>query len=607
MSTLVYFGNYNLQKDIHSVSLGDWRSTPEALVQTQPLARGRGVSVVNTRVGAKEIDIAGSLHTSASITDMESVIKQLDKAWSQKGSRYLRSVPEYIELVPTNSITDWTASNDAANLALDTTNYQTGSSSVGFDIDVSASGNNYATLTYSSSTQVDFSPYASTGNIEFSVYIPDAYYIESVTIRIGNDASNYYEAIVLTNYEGLAIANGVNHFSVPASNLSETGSVTDTAIDYCVITITYSTEAIDISGCYVDNITWVDEERVRNYPCYLSGEVKKDGNHYNINFSNWRATFLNYTGYAISTHYINLFTTTSISDTVTTEVIDLDGNTELLPLFTLNINTATDIGGISIANLTTDESIGFNIANFAANDQIVFGGAEKEISNNTSVLDFDGKIPRFPQGINRAQLIVDAETPTYIPVSALTADNYRTVSVTKPSSSYITYGIISQSFTTTSSDPITAFTFDYSNTTSGILGVPVGWAIYNNNSGTPGATSIAAGVFTVGAPGTKTVSGLNILVSNATVYHLLLFVSFYRGDTVIGGDPFGSYAWNYDSGAAYAGGAAYTTTYTTSAPYDPSTFTWTPAAGDQIFRITQSPSPNWDIDWSAKYKKLYAA
>ena len=58
----------------------------------------------------------------------------------------------------------WSAADDAANVATQTTGEKRGAGAVEFDIDVSASVNDYATIENSTLTQVDLSSASDTGS-----------------------------------------------------------------------------------------------------------------------------------------------------------------------------------------------------------------------------------------------------------------------------------------------------------------------------------------------------------------------------------------------------------------------------------------------------------
>lgn len=605
MTTLVYLGNHNLQKGIFTVTLGEWRSSAGMDVQTLPAARSQGSSVVSTRRNAKMISVQGKINPDDSTTAdvMENAIKELDQIFNLSDSAYLRSVPDYVVAIPTDVTTYWAASSDAENLAINTTSFQYDNDSLGFDIDVSNSGNNTAILTYNVGAGgifEDLSAYSGTGNFEFWLNIPDAYYVTSVDFRIGSSSSAYYSASFSENYEGKPISNGVNLFSADWASMTETGTVNDAGIDYCLITINYDAAMEDVSGCYIDGIHWVNEERVRNYPVFQSGEIKREGRSYNNLFTAWRSDFINYTGYAISTHSYSGFTTANTTTTTDDQILNLEGSIDLLPLFSMSINTATQIDAISLSNLSTDEVITFNAGVLANGDLLTFGGEQKINLKNDSALDFSGIIPTFKPGHNRARLTVTGTSDAVVPATPIVGNATKSNNVSgTPTGGQTLHRYVSQGFTTGSTDPITAFSFGWAGL--GAIGTGGSWKITTNSAGKPSGTVVASGSFAPSGS-TVTVTGLNYVPSAATIYHLCILTDKQA--------PYAVWAYNitvdYDSTAPYAGGLAHI-----SNDWDAATafsgITWTAFTGDIEFTVTQSPTPAWNIDWSSTYRKLYAA
>lgn len=168
------------------------------------------------------------------------------------------------------------ASTDAVNITTETVNQLAGAGAIAFDVDVSNSGNNYAAVEVTGMTQVDISDYLSRGSVLLDIYIPSATYITSVTLRWGNDSSNYYSQTATTQHNGLAIRDGVNTFAFNQSTATETGTVTDTAIDYLNVRVTYSASQADASGFIVDNIRIENPYRVELH--YYSTSFVQDGN-----------------------------------------------------------------------------------------------------------------------------------------------------------------------------------------------------------------------------------------------------------------------------------------------------------------------------------------
>lgn len=143
----------------------------------------------------------------------------------------------------------WVASDDATNVRTDNQRYKEGAGSVAFD---SSGGAVNVTITNSTMTAVDLTDLVSKGKAYVSLYIPSTV-PASVTLRWGNDASNYYQKQVTTCNNGLALVPGWNVLGFDWESATETGSVTDTLIDYVQLKITNSS-AVAITGYRLDAI-----------------------------------------------------------------------------------------------------------------------------------------------------------------------------------------------------------------------------------------------------------------------------------------------------------------------------------------------------------------
>ena len=608
MSTLIYFNNSNLQTEEVTVTTTDIRNASGSDVQSIALARSNGSRIVNQRYESKIIELEGNVETKTISANIENLLERYYKIFNVDTPRYLRYIPEYEEIITTDTATGWTAGSDTVSLATQTDDYQHGGTSLGFNIDVSNSGNDYAELTYSGTAWDGSSKTKATSNFEFWLNLNDVYYITSIEFRIGNDASNYYSAVYESNYAGNDFENGVNLFSVKWDDMLETGTVSDNALDYIYIKINYDTTAEDINDCYIDGIFWVNEDRVRNYRCMRTGELEMGAEHYQISHSLFRARFLADRGYAESTHFIQLFSTTGIVATSTEQKIDLEGSIEPLPKHTLTVNTATDIEDIRIKNLSNQEEVTFLTTNISNADKIVFGGIDREVTQNGSVMDFSGKIPSTDIGTNRYQLNITSDTPTVVPASAITTNATRSYTVTStPPSGDRTDIFISQAFTTATADDITAITAELSNGNFG-LSSNTKWWILNDSSGAPGSTVIS---YASGNPisiSSGSATGYNISVTTATKYHLVILVA-YEKNVVTTGFTTGDCDWDYSTDDDYASHLTHKgeVTYSTSSSIPWGSVSWGTINYDMGFTVTQTPTPSWDIDWLLEYKKLYQA
>lgn len=150
----------------------------------------------------------------------------------------------------------WAAegSTDATNVATDSINEKVGSGAISFDVTVGGSGNDYAAIENSTMTQVDLTDFASRGTVFCWVYIPSVTNLTSFTMRWGNDSSNYYSGTVTEQYSGFGFRVGWNRLGFAWASATETGSVTDTAIDYVNFRVTYTSSYTSQVGFLLDDI-----------------------------------------------------------------------------------------------------------------------------------------------------------------------------------------------------------------------------------------------------------------------------------------------------------------------------------------------------------------
>jgi hypothetical protein len=591
--TLVFFGNNCLQNDRFVTSFDGTRSSTGIDVQSIALARDSGSRVVNTRYEEKMLSLSGQIF--AKNKNLQDTMVEFDLATSSTEEQYLRVVNDYQYLVNTATTSNWTTTN-VSNFAVNTTDFQTESSSLEFDLGTGTS----ATL---ENTATAFDLTGKTGNIEAIIYFKNKRYIGNVQIRVGQSSSNYYRFDYLYNYEGKLIKNGSNLFSAPINSAVTVGTPTLSNITYYAVIINYDT-ASPITDCYLDSIMYVEEDRVRNFPSYRSGQIEKSGLHYQNEYVSWSGDWRNHTGYAISTHSIGLFSSTGIVTNTDTQIIDLGGSVTPLPLFTLN-TTVGSPDTMTITNETNEQSMILSTSTIPAFTNINVGGLDKQINAGGSPLDVSNPIIDFENGINQLKLtIAQASITNTIPTSVVVKNATRT----NNTSTDYTYRAISQSFTTASANPIYSIALDLGAVSLGTRPYAVGTLrLVTNNAGTPSTTALWSGNIS-NIVGTNAIIGLNIPVSNATVYHLVLLVSVRTPLTPSGFDA-SSLSWDYNTANVYASGGAYisgdiTTTLPFIAPNWASA-SWTSQTGDQVFRIVQSSTPTWSANWGASYRKLY--
>jgi hypothetical protein len=584
---MIFFGNYCLQNKRIKSQFDGSRSSAGIDVQGSQIARGDGMKVVNTRRESKIIDISGvveahNLTLSDAILEFDKIFFRTDR------ESILRVVPEYHSLINKTSTNGWAISG-SGSLSVDEGRFQTENNSILFTDGSSTE----TTITINETKANNLSGKA--GNIEVILYGENANRISNVRLRMAEASSSgtdFYEHNFISDYQLRNFENGALLLSVPVGALSETGTPSLTNITWFQIQITHLNEVEAYQ--YIDNILYVEESQVRNYPVYLSGEVQKGGTYAERKHITFDAKFLNHTGYARSTHRHNLFSEDGVTGSSDTQSFVLDGSTYALPRFVMDISDATNLTDLTIRNVNNNQAIDFIPETVSDGDSIVFGGLRQEVRKGVEPLDFGGIIPRWDKGANKARLAVSGTSlNALIPASAITKTG------TRQNTGDGRYFFIAQSFLTPGAGTITKFSVDIGNSDGQLL-----WFIMDNSGGEPNNV-LDSDYYNFPPEGTNTVDGLNVAVTGATIYYLVLRTRWYEpspaGDIIV--DTF----WDFNSSSAvYADGEVlYSDAEAISGPNPELISSWTAQTGQQVFRITQSGDASWDIDWSADYYKLY--
>ena len=152
----------------------------------------------------------------------------------------------------TNDGGTWTAYNDAANLAADTTYYVKGGGSIKFDLTGAATT---AGIYNTGLTTFDLTNYVNNGHIFVWVYINSITNITNFILDIGNDlTTNYYTQTVTTTNEGNSFSNGWNLLRFDFASMTQNGTVTPTTCDSVRFYMTKTAGKND-DGYRVDSIT----------------------------------------------------------------------------------------------------------------------------------------------------------------------------------------------------------------------------------------------------------------------------------------------------------------------------------------------------------------
>ncbi len=161
---------------------------------------------------------------------------------ARKGTDIIRIVSTRptpkIELDPFTATTGWTVSGSASGLALDQTVYYQLPGSLRF----TCTGSSTGILTKAIPLN-DLTSYVGVGVVFLAIRIPSANSatdLTSITVRLGSDSTNYYEASSTTGFLGAWTVGEFLLVAIDLSTATTTGTPTVTAIDYAQIRIAHT-------------------------------------------------------------------------------------------------------------------------------------------------------------------------------------------------------------------------------------------------------------------------------------------------------------------------------------------------------------------------------
>lgn len=148
----------------------------------------------------------------------------------------------------------WIPFGDAQNLVTNTDNYVQGSGSLSFDI--SAAGGTTAGIVLAPGASIDLSAYIGfVAALFLNVQLPAIDGITNFKLRLGTNASNYWEATVTTRNDGTVFATGWNTLRFDMNSLVKVGSPIATGITYRAIFMTKLSSKINEQGFLVNWLT----------------------------------------------------------------------------------------------------------------------------------------------------------------------------------------------------------------------------------------------------------------------------------------------------------------------------------------------------------------
>lgn len=251
-----------------------YRAAGDLLLEVDPIETKRTQQITNALYdqvydyviptdlkGKKVIDIKPQINRNAADSLVQRYSKEFDQYKSDntfsiksnsgvKTIRISKSVTGNITVNSVDSLTangTWAASGVGTNLTLDTVYNITGDASL--NIDASSAGN--VILENSTMTQVDLSDHDEQSGLFVWAYMPDTSLVTNVTLRWGNDSSNYWSRTVTQSHDATAFQTGWNLLRFDWNGATETGTVVPTIIDYLRVTIAVTGADTDYR---IDNI-----------------------------------------------------------------------------------------------------------------------------------------------------------------------------------------------------------------------------------------------------------------------------------------------------------------------------------------------------------------
>lgn len=167
--------------------------------------------------------------------------------------------------------------SDATNLSIDNEDFTEGTGCFKFDVDVSQSGNNKATIYTDDMPSEDLSDDKDITSWLIDVKIPDVTYVTSYTLKWGSSSSDYYSVTSTADVNSNAFSSD-DWLTVKFdwNGASVTGTPDDTDVTYLDITVNYSASQADDTSFKIDNVRLVRPEKLDFY--YTSWSVGTDTN-----------------------------------------------------------------------------------------------------------------------------------------------------------------------------------------------------------------------------------------------------------------------------------------------------------------------------------------
>lgn len=404
----IYYGSLPFHNSRFNISSINWRSASATELRTLSDETSGGATVLDSKDSAKMLTIIGDvLTTEQGITadDMQVMTREV-KHYLKKKATYLRLIPKNktLKLFTIASNTGWTTSGDASTVTSNTELYGNLEQTLKVVVDVSSDAGDSAGISNSSLGQVDITDY---DGFDIPLYITDAYYVSNVTIRIGNDTSNYYQWDVSFQTLQQRIQNNHNLFSVKKSDAVETGTVTETAIDYFEVILEYSDQASDFEFELGNPYAFIDSYTENYTGTYKTGDLsfeKNQGLQGDIT-NQFTAQIYSPKEYSQSTFSDQEFSVT-VTELQNTQSFEYEGSKSALPTTSISFDSnVSNITDFEIRSLNTGKTIAINDTSFVPGDVLTYNFKQRQVTKNNTPVYYTGLVEDFfVRGKNYVQL-----------------------------------------------------------------------------------------------------------------------------------------------------------------------------------------------------------
>ena len=147
----------------------------------------------------------------------------------------------------------WTSFGDAFNVDTNVSNFVRGNGSIGYDID--GAGGTTAGIYNSTLTPFSLAEFL---NKEYSIFafsfFSDVTNVTNITLRIGNDASNYLELAVTATHFNTVFAKGWNTLRFDMQNATTVGTVDASDLSYIALFMTKTAAKINETNFAFDHV-----------------------------------------------------------------------------------------------------------------------------------------------------------------------------------------------------------------------------------------------------------------------------------------------------------------------------------------------------------------